>query len=223
MEVDAIKISKGDVNNVLLVEQAAKTKLPIILDAREKIDDVIRDIEICTSNNNDQIIIMHCPSGYPSEYSGVHLNAISSIKEKFHYPVGFADHSPGMLMNFAAVSIGANMLEVTITSDKTIEHAEHFMSLEPHELKPFVENIRKIENAMGDPDIINSSRVADSTRRHFIAKHDISQGDTITRENIDYQRPGNMGISVSDGLKIINKFAKIDIKKGSVLTWDMLD
>ena len=72
-KVDAIKVSKGDINNVLLIDQIAKTNLPIILDGREKFEDVEKAIEICEKNGNYKIIIMHCPSGYPAEIGRAHV------------------------------------------------------------------------------------------------------------------------------------------------------
>ena len=201
----------------------AEKNLPIIIDGREKFQDVIRDVEICERKNNKKIMIMHCPSGYPAENSGVHLTALNKIKDKFPYPVGFADHSPGSIMNFAAVSLGAKILEVTITPNKNIEHVEHYMSLELDELQDFVKNIRIIEQAMGTPDILNESRVEESARRSLIAKNDIKVGQQITVDLLDFQRPGDAGISCAEGFEVINKIASCDIQKGTFLTWKMLN
>lgn len=220
---DAIKVSKGDINNVFLIEKIARTKLPVILDGREKFEDVDKAIKICEINKNDQIIIMHCPSGYPAEYAGVHLRAIKAIQDKYDYPVGFADHSLGGIMNYAAVSLGVNMIEKTITPDKTTEYSEHYMSLEPDELKPFIQNIRAIELAMGDPNILRSSRVSEDLRRSFVSKYDIKKGERITISMLEFERPGNAGISCSDGYKILEKTAAEDIPKGKFLQWNMLE
>lgn len=220
--VDAIKVSKGDINNVLLIDKISKSDLPIILDAREKFEDVERDIEICKKNKNEKIIIMHCPSGYPAENSGIHLSAISAIKERCPYPVGFADHSPGGTMNYAAIAFGAKILEVTITPDKTIEKVEHFMSLELQELKNFVINIRAVEQAIGTPEILSVSRVAGSARRSLVAKNDIKKGDIIIDDNLDYKRPETAGISVSCGFEVLGKQAKQDIPKDTFLQWNMI-
>lgn len=223
IKVDAIKVSKGDINNVLFIEQIAQTKLPVILDGREKFDDIDRAVKICEKNGNRQIIIMHCPSGYPAENSGVHLKAISAIREKYEYPVGFADHSPGDIMNYAAIGLGASMLEKTIAIDKTAEHVEHFMSLELDEIKDFVKNIRTIEAAMGDPNILLKSRVEESAKRSLVAKKDVKKGEKITVDALDFRRPGDAGISVADGFTILNKTATIDIPKGTFLQWNMLN
>lgn len=223
LKVDAIKVSKGDINNVLLIEAIAKTQLPVILDAREKFSDLDNAIKICEKNGNNQIIIMHCPSGYPAENAGVHLNAIKFLSEKYGYPIGFADHSPGGIMNYAAVALGTNMLEKTITTDKNSEHVEHFMSLELDELKSFVKNVRAVEEAMGDSNILMTSRVEETARRSLIVKKDIKKGESIERTSIDFQRPGDAGISCSEGFKVLDKISRKDIPKGTFLQWDMLE
>lgn len=221
--VDAIKIAKGDINNVLLIDYVASKGIPIILDGREKFADVDIAIKICEKYENYQIVIMHCPSGYPAENAGIHLKAISEICSKYNYPVGFADHSPGDMMNYAALAMGANMLEKTITSDKKIVQVEHYMSLELHEIESFVQNIRILEQAMGDPNILYTSRVNEEVRRSLVAKKHIKKGEKITFDSLDYKRPGNLGISVSEGHKILNKIMKNDIKQGEFFTWEMID
>jgi len=223
LKVDAIKVSKGDINNVILIDQMSRANLPVILDAREKLEDIDRAIKICENNNNNKIIIMHCPSGYPVENSGVHLNAIKFLQEIYDYPIGFADHSPGDTMNYAAIALGATMIEKTITIDKTIEHIEHFMSLELNELKTFIVNVRALEKAMGDPSILKTSRVEDTAKRSIVAKRNIVRGERITQELIDFKRPGYIGISCAEGFNVLTKKAKTNIPEGTFLQWTMLE
>ena len=220
--IDAFKISKGDINNVILIDKVAQTNLPVILDTREKLDDIETAITICKKHGNNKIIIMHCPSGYPAENSGVHLNAIHSLQEKYDYPIAFADHSPGGIMNYAAIGLGVSMLEKTITPNKNIEHVEHFMSLELDELKSFVANVREIEKAMGDPNALVTSRVEESARRSLTAKRDIKKGEKITLDMIEFRRPGDAGIPCSEGFKIIDKTCNSDIPSGDFIQWEML-
>ena len=223
MNVDAIKVSKGDVNNVLLIQKIAKTGLPIILDAREKLDDIDKAIQICKKENNEKIIIMHCPSGYPAKDSGIHLNALKTIQERYSYPVGFADHSKGDSMNYAAVALGTNMLEKTVTTNKNLEQVEHYMSLEPSEFAQFIKNIRGIEESLGDPDILLKSRVEESARRSLVSKTRIKKGEKISLQMLDYRRPGDAGISVAEGFKLIDMKAKNDLEEGIFLQWNMFE
>jgi len=223
LQVDAFKVSKGDINNVLLIDKMAKTGIPIILDAREKLDDIDRAVSICEENNNQNIIIMHCPSGYPSKNSGVHLNAIKFLQQKYQYPIAFADHSPGGIMNYAAVALNVTMLEKTITTNTQLEHVEHFMSLETSKLKNFVQNIRMIEDALGNSEILSVSRVEESARRSLVAKKPIQPGEKISFDHLDFRRPGNNGISCQDGFSIIGKIAKQKISKDEFLEWNMFE
>ena len=125
-------------------------------------------------------------------------------------------------MNHAAIALGTSMLEKTITFDKTTEHVEHYMSLEIDELKKFVDDIRAVEAAMGDPKILMTSRVEESARRSLVAKSEIVEGSTVTRELLDFKRPGNAGISCADAYSIIGKKASKNISKNTFLQWDML-
>jgi len=211
--VDAIKVSKGDINNFMMIDYIAKKGIPVILDGRERFEDVDKAVEICEGNGNKQIIIMHCSSGYPAEHSGVHLKAIETMRNIYKYPIGFADHSVGGLMDYAAVALGANMLEKTITLNRETEQVEHFMSLEPQEFREFVENIRAIEQAMGDARVIFRSRVGEDARRSFVAKRDIMKGEELTPDLLDFKRPGNAGISCSEYEKVVGKKAKKDISR----------
>ncbi len=223
LSVDAIKISKGDINNVLLIESAAKTGLPIILDAREKLDDINEAIRICKENKNEQIVILHCPSGYPADSAGINLQAIEFLKTKYEYPIGFADHSEGGMMNFVAIGFGAKMIEKTITMNKNTEKIEHLMSLEVKELQSFMNNLREIDSAIGNSDVLKVSRVEENVRRSLVSKRDIKKGELISKDMIDFKRPGDSGISCAEGFKILSYKAKNAIPKDTFIKWDMLD
>jgi len=120
-----------------LIDYASRKGVTILLDGRAKYDELERELEICERNGNQNIIIMHCPSGYPIRNDGVNLTVIPTLKKVYNYPIGFSDHSREKLMNYAALVMGANVLEKTLTLDKNTEEIEHFMSLEPQEAKEF--------------------------------------------------------------------------------------
>ncbi len=218
----AIKVNKGDINNPYLIDYISKTGLPVMLDGREKFEELERGVEICENNGNKNIIIMHCPSGYPAKHAGVHLSAITVIKNVYNYPVGFADHSEGGIMNFAAVALGANLIEKTITLNKKTNAVEHIMSLEPSEMKPFIERLRAVEQALGNPRIIFSSRVKDEIRRSITAKRKIEKGQKITIDDIDFKRPGSY-LPANMYEEVVNRKAKRDIKEGEFIKLNDLE
>jgi len=213
----AIKVSMSDVNHRALIDYIARKKIPVILDGRERFEDVEQAARICEGHGLHDIVIMHCPSGYPAQHAGIHLRAIRHIKEIFGYPVGYSDHSVGTAMNFAAIALGADLLEKTITADRATEAVEHYMSLEPRELAGFVKDVRAVEAALGDPRIIFSSRVNAEHRRSIQAKRAIAKGATIRLEDLDFRRPGTR-LPADRYEEIVGRKAARDIPAGEFLS-----
>jgi N,N'-diacetyllegionaminate synthase len=216
MRVDAIKVAKADINNPFLIEDIAKTGFPVILDAREKFEDVEVGLRICEKHEQKNIIIMHCPSGYPAEHAGIHLKTIPFIKSIFDYPVAYSDHSMGDYMNYAALGFGANMIEKTITLDRNTDAVEHYMSLEPQDVASFVERVRSIEEAFGNPRVIFNSRVNPKHRRSVVAKDDIAVGEEITLDKLEFRRPGSY-LPVDRANEVLGHITRRNITKGSFL------
>jgi len=219
----AIKIAKGNMNNVLFIERIAKSKKIIFFDAREKIEHLEIAMNICKNNHNENIVILHYPSTFPKDVEGTHLNSISKLKEKFDCPVGFANHSSNTVLDYTSLSLGISILEKTITTNNDKKGFGHSTSLQINELKSFVENVKLVEKSFGNSEILNISRVEETAKRSICALNDIQEGIKITVNDITFRRPGNKGISAEFGFKILNKKAKMSIKKDTFLSWDMLE
>lgn len=211
--VHGIKVAKADVNHFYLVDYIARTGKPVFLDGRERYEDVERNVEICESHGVKDIVIMHCPSGYPTKDAGVHLSVIPHVKGLFGYPVGYADHSVGAVMNHAAVALGANVIEKTITLDRGTDAVEHYMSLEPGEVPEFVRSIRSVEQAMGNPRIIFNSRVEAVNRRSIFAARDIRAGEELSIEALAFRRPG-IYLSAQHYEAVLGKRLNRDLQQG---------
>ena len=221
--IQAIKIAKGNMNNVLFIERIAQSKKIIFFDAREEIKHLEIAMNVCKNNHNENIVILHYPSTFPNNAEGAHLNSINKLKEKFDCPIGFANHTSKTVLDYTSLALGVSILEKTITSDNEKEGFGHLTSLQINELKPFVENVRHIEESFGNSEILDISRVEDTAKRSISALNDIQKGTEITAKNITFRRPGNKGISAEFGFKVLNKKAKTSIKKDTFLSWDMLE
>jgi len=213
MNVAAIKVSKSDINHRLLIAYIARQGLPVILDAREKFEDVETACQICEKHGVSDIVIMHCPSGYPSAHAGIHLRTIPVIRSIFDLPVAYSDHSVGAAMNFAAIALGADLIEKTITEDRGTQAVEHYMSLELDELKNFVQEVRAVEDALGNPRIIFNSRVKAQHRRSLVAATPIRKGNIIGLESLAFKRPGTK-VPADQFQQIVGRCATRDIQAG---------
>ena len=169
---------------------------------------------------NDNVIIHHCPSGYPARLESIHLKMIPTLKKMFpNYFVAFSDHSPGWEMDIAAISLGAGMVEKTITLDRFTKSCEHSYSLEGDSIKDFVSAVRNIEVALGDerrilPKDLRLKRK--NTRRSPYALRKIFKGELISRKDFEFKRPGK-GISEEEFKILLNTSISKDLEKGNFL------
>ncbi|QDC47524.1 N-acetylneuraminate synthase [Candidatus Methylopumilus universalis] len=221
----SIKIASADVNHLPFIRYAAKTELCIQLDTgMASIGEIEIAVDTIRSEGNNNIIIHHCPSGYPAHLESINLRAIPTIQQAFECPVAFSDHSVGWDMDIAAVSIGANLVEKTITEDRTIKSVEHVMSLEPQDMKNFVQIIRDLEVALGNnrrvlSDVEKNKRNA--VRRSIYIAHDLPAGHVLTEADIDYCRPG-IGISPDKLETVLSKALKFSLPAGTRISLEDL-
>ena len=152
-----------------------------------------RQIDVIRSEGNDNIIIHQCPSGYPARLDSINLNVIPTLKRLFPYPVAFSDHTPGATMDIAAVVLGANLVEKTITEDRTTRSVEHIMSIEPDEMKQFIQTIHEVKVAMGSPQRIlhpEEKKQRMALRRSVFLRADVKRGTRLKDCDVEFCRPG---------------------------------
>ena len=218
----SIKIASADINHWPLIRRAAKTGMCIQLDTgNASLGEIEQAVEICLAVGNTDIIIHNCPSGYPARLESINLNLITTLKQMFpEFPVAYSDHTPGWDMDVAAVALGADLLEKTITKDRTIKSPEHMFSLEPEKMKTFVQTIRTIEKALGSPRRIlhpEEKKMRQNIRRSTFLKKSVKKGDVICLEHVEFRRPGT-GIP-PDQFESLSGMAFVrDLGKGQMLT-----
>ncbi|MCK5541293.1 MAG: N-acetylneuraminate synthase family protein [Desulfobacterales bacterium] len=220
--VDTIKICSGDINHFPFIRYCAKTGMSIQLDTgNATIGEVEKAYGEVLKTGNDRVIIHNCPSGYPARLESINLKAIPTLKQLFPCPIAFSDHTPGWEMDIAAVSLGVNIVEKTITIDRTCQSPEHIFSLEPQDMKKFVQSIRDLEIALGSSRRVISEeeyKTGKNTRRSIVLKKDVKKGDIINKNTLDYARPGTGIEPLMTDLVLSKKFTK-EILSGSQLTW----
>jgi N-acetylneuraminate synthase len=103
---------------------------------------------------NEDLIILHCTSTYPSKPEELNLRGILSLKEKFPgIPIGYSGHEIGLSTTIAAATLGTCVIERHITLDRSMWGSDQAASIEPQGFKRMVRDIRVIERAMGDGEI----------------------------------------------------------------------
>jgi N-acetylneuraminate synthase len=140
---------------------------------------------------NNGVTLLHCTSQYPTPMDQVNLNAMDTLRDAFGLPVGYSDHTQGILVPVAAVARGATIIEKHFTISRALPGPDHAASLEPGELKQMVHDIRALRTCFGtgykspQPNEWNTREAA---RKHIIAAQDIPAGDTFNVCNLTCAR-----------------------------------
>ena len=221
----SIKIASLDVNHFPLIRQAAAHDVCIQLDTGSStIGEIESAVDTMADIGKKNFILHHCPSGYPARLESINLRTIPTLKQMFGCPVAFSDHTPGWDMDIAAVSLGANLIEKTITEDRTQRSPEHVMSLEKEDVGAFVRAIRELEVALGATRRIMGSAEKErraKRRRSAYSNKAYPAGTPVVDMDIDFARPGN-GI----GPDILERFSGAclsrDVEIGELLTFEHL-
>jgi N-acetylneuraminate synthase/N,N'-diacetyllegionaminate synthase len=221
--VPAFKIASFELTDLGLLKYTAQKNKPVILSVGlATLGEIEEAIDAIRSQGNDNIILLHCASLYPSPPEIINLNAIQTLSKAFQLPIGFSDHTLGIHIAVAAVAMGACVIEKHFTLDRTMKGPDHPFAIEPDELTQLVKNIRDVEKAMGTGVKGRShaeQEMYEKGRRSIIAAQDIKKGTMITREMLVVKRPG-FGIKPKYLDIVVGRTAKKDIQADHWITWD---
>ncbi len=223
----AYKLGSPHITNLPLLKDTAKCGKPMIIStgmaSYEEIDEAI---QVCKEVGNDQIILLHCVSDYPTRFHDVNLNVIASLRER--YPtlnIGYSDHTMGIEASTVAVGLGARVLERHFTLDRTMTGPDHKASLVHEELEALVHAARNIEQAMGDGvkrRTLREEEVARTARRSVVAQVDIPAGAVLTKEMLRMKKP-EAGIKPKYYWGLLGRRTVRDIQADAPLQWEDIE
>jgi len=216
------KIPSGDITNKPYLQKIAKKGKPVIMSTgMADLSEAKSALEVLTLNglDNDQITVLHCTTEYPAPMEEVNLKAIITMAEALKVKTGYSDHTEGIEISFAAVAMGAMVIEKHFTLDKNMEGPDHKASLEPKELKKLISGIRNIEKALGNGiKAASSSELKNkvAARKSIVASKKIKSGELFSAENLTVKRPGN-GLSPMLWDKVIGVIAIKDFNPDELI------
>ena len=142
------KIASAILTNNSLLKYTKDKERPIILSTgMSTLEQIKKAVKIL---GEDNLIILHCTSTYPSKPSELNLKVIPEFKKNFNSPIGYSGHEIGVFPSVAAVLMGACVVERHITLDRSMYGSDQAASLEPQGLKRMVRDIRLVPQIMGD-------------------------------------------------------------------------
>ncbi|WP_307768498.1 N-acetylneuraminate synthase [uncultured Bacteroides sp.] len=208
-----IKLGSGDINNVPYLRYVAGKGIPVILSTgMSSMKDVVFAYDTLKEAGADDITVLHCTTNYPCPMNEVNLRSMITIKDTLKCRVGYSDHTMGTEVPVAAVALGAEVIEKHFTLDRNMEGPDHPASLEPHELKEMVRQIRNIETALGngikEPNE-SERKISSVVLKKILAKKKIRKGEILSADNLNIKR-AESGISAEYWDLIVDTEARYD-------------
>ena len=216
------KVASMDVNNRRFLDYLARKGKPMILSTgMSTLGEIEAAIAAIRAAGNEQIMLLHCISQYPTPIELANLRMMTTLRDAFRVPVGYSDHTIGLDAAVAAVAMGACVLEKHMTLDKSAPGPEHHMCADPSDLHELVDKIIRISQALGSPQV----RVLDEerstrrfARRSVVSAQAIARGTIITAGMITCKRPG-WGIPADCFDLLVGAKAVTDIPADTLIHW----
>ena len=232
--MEKIKVPSGEISNIPLIRGLAKYDLPIILSTgmaeMEEIQDAVSAIEDVRQESkmkqplSEKLCLLHCTSNYPTNDENVNLKAITTMMKTFNLPIGYSDHTEGIVVSLAAAALGAVVLEKHFTIDRSLPGPDHKASIEPDTLKTLIDDAMRVSRCLGDgikKPTDSEMEIKKLVRRSVVLNKSLSAGHCIIQGDIQLLRPGT-GIAPKDIDKVIGAELAVDKKAGDLLEWEDL-
>lgn len=225
MDVPCYKVASFEITDIPLIEYIASKGKPVIISTGiATLSDIDEAVDACKRLGNKHIVLLKCTSAYPAPLEEVNLRTIPNLAKTFNVIAGLSDHTLGISVPIAAVSLGARIIEKHLTLDRSLGGPDAPFSLEPNEFKTMVGAVREVEKALGNISYELTEKMKRSrefSRSLFVVK-DMRAGDPFTEENVRSIRPG-YGLHPKYLEDVLGKKARKDIKKGTPLDWMLIE
>ena len=224
--VEAFKIASGQLVELPFLKHVARFgKQVIISTGMANLSEVFAAVQAIRSVGNNDIIVLQCNTDYPSKIEDTNIKAMLTMRDAIGVRVGYSDHVPNNYACYAAVALGAEVIEKHFTLDKKMEGPDHSCSLEPAEFKELIQGVRNVEKCLGTGIKTPSQSEINNTygmRRSLVARTDLESGTVLDEKHFGFKRPAN-GLSPNYLETLIGKKLKKDMAQDEAFTFDSID
>ncbi|CAE6881135.1 pseudaminic acid synthase [Vibrio sp. B1FLJ16] len=225
LDAPAYKIASFEVIDLPLIRRVAQTGKPMIISTGMANEEEIAEaIETATDNGCEDLVVLHCVSGYPAPAEQYNLKTIADISERFGVLSGLSDHTIDNATAVASVTLGACLIEKHVTMDRNGGGADDSFSLEPKELQALCRDTKTAWLAMGKVNYERTEAEKGNVkfRRSLYIVKDIKAGEVLTEEHVRSIRPG-FGLAPKYLDIVLGKVVSQDLAKGTALQLEHLN
>ncbi|MGF1740813.1 pseudaminic acid synthase [Vibrio profundum] len=224
LNAPAYKIASFELTDLTLIKRVAQTGKPIIMStgmgSYEEIEEAVATARV---NGCQELVVLHCISGYPSPVEQANLATIPDIAKEFDCVVGLSDHTLGTAVSVASIVMGASLIEKHVTLSRQDKGPDSEFSLEPNELQALCSDTEDAWKAIGRAGYERKpvEEASIQFRRSIYFINALKAGDTITESDIRRVRPG-YGLPPKHFNELVGKQVCSDVEFGTATSWDLI-
>ena len=224
LDVPAYKIASFENIHYPLIKKIASTNKPIILSTGlANLSELESALAVIRENGSGDVAYLKCTSTYPSNPSNSNISTIPHMRNLFDVEIGLSDHTMGVGVAVAAVSLGATIIEKHFTLDRAEGGVDSEFSLEPNELSSLVVETERAWQSLGCVKYGPTEAELKSSifRRSIFISENLKAGEKLTLKNIRIVRPGT-GLHPKFLDIILGRAVKVDVTVGTPLDWNLI-
>lgn len=219
------KVGSGEVTNHLLLQKIAQTGKPVILSSGMSTMEDLDAAVALFSTQNRNISLLQCTTAYPTQPAQWGLHIISALKNRFHIPVGFSDHSGDIIACLAATSLGAEIIEFHAVFDKRMFGPDAKASLEINQVERLVKGVKAIKAALQitetkDEQVAPLASLKQLFGKSLCINKPLTAGHILTLNDLEAKKPAGHGIEPALYKTIIGKALASNKNQWEFLTQD---
>jgi pseudaminic acid synthase len=224
LDVPCYKIASFENTDLPLIRRVAATGKPLIISTGmasiAELDDTVRAAREAGCKD---LILLKCTSTYPATADNTNILTIPHMRELFGCEVGLSDHTMGVGVSVASLALGATVIEKHFTLNRADGGVDSTFSMEPAEMFQLAVEAERAWQAIGKVSYgaTEAEKKSIVFRRSLYVVQDIKAGEVLTNENVRAIRPG-LGLATKYLPQIIGRVAKLDINRGTALSWDLI-
>ena len=214
------KIASFENNHHPLLKKVARTGKPVIMSTgASDLANLAESVEVLRQNGCKDLVLLKCTSNYPASPENSNMRTIPHLRSLFNCEVGLSDHTMGIGVPCAAVTLGATVIEKHFCLSRAEGGVDSAFSLEPDELKSLVVETERAWQSLG----VIQYGVQETEQKSLLFKRsiyvikDIEAGEVLSPENISVIRPGD-GLHPKYYEQLLGKRVSSALKRGTPFT-----